>query len=396
MRKMKTLALILAALMIAASLCACSVTNPNYTVLEVGDMDIGVNAYYNYYKYYAQMWSMYGYDVTTTTSQKNLQEQVFSALINNALPVVVAKQNGITLTEEEEAEVQAEYQEEVDSLLSQYASSVDSSITDEDAIRAEEEKLCKAELKQSGWSYTKYLKVLEEDIRNTAIGQKYLETLYADVNITEEDAKEYYDSQIEVKRAEYAEDPAQFFTDYSSAISNGDMSTILVVPEGYHCYKHILVKKAETEDEAEVSNINQKLEEIKAKIKDGVDFDELIEEYGEDTGMESEPYKTEGYIVSEDVIDQYYEGFAEAALALENIGDVTEEPVETEIGYHFIKYVGDKEAGDVPFDDVKEGIIEQLTEDEKTTIYQTNLTKWKEEIKITKHYDLVSSITYSN
>ena len=96
MRTTKTIALVLAAVMIAAALSACSVNNPNYTVLKVGDMNIGVNAYYNNYNYLAQVYSMYGlYNVSTPEAFKRMQDQVFDNLINNALPVVVAKQNGV-------------------------------------------------------------------------------------------------------------------------------------------------------------------------------------------------------------------------------------------------------------------------------------------------------------
>ena len=96
MRTTKTIALVLAAIMLAAALSACSVNNPNYTVLKVGDMNIGVNAYYNNYNYLAQVYSMYGlYNVSTPEAFKRMQDQVFNNLINNALPVVVAKQNGV-------------------------------------------------------------------------------------------------------------------------------------------------------------------------------------------------------------------------------------------------------------------------------------------------------------
>ena len=142
MRTTKTIALVLAAIMLAAALSACSVNNPNYTVLKVGDMNIGVNAYYNNYNYLAQVYSMYGlYNVSTPEAFKRMQDQVFDNLINNALPVVVAKQNGVTLTEEEEAQVQADFKEQIDQMIAQYASQVDESITDEDAKYAEEEKL---------------------------------------------------------------------------------------------------------------------------------------------------------------------------------------------------------------------------------------------------------------
>ena len=268
MRTTKTIALVLAAIMLAAALSACSVNNPNYTVLKVGDMNIGVNAYYNNYNYLAQVYSMYGlYNVSTPEAFKRMQDQVFDNLINNALPVGVAKQNGVTLTEEEE---------QIDQMIAQYASQVDESITDEDAKYAEEEKLFKAALKSSGWNYNTYLKMIEDDVRGAAIGNKYMESLYSGVNVTEEDAKAYYDEQLAAKKAEYAETPAQFYTDYSNAISGSDTVGVLTVPEGYRFCKHILIKKAEEGDTTK--NVNQIVEEVKAKLADGVDFDKLVEE----------------------------------------------------------------------------------------------------------------------
>ncbi len=393
MRKTKTIALVLAVIMIAAALSACSVTNPNYTVLKVGDMDIGINAYYNYYSYLAQFYSMYGlYDVSTTKAFRSMQDQVFDYLVNNALPMVVAKQKGVTLTEEEEAQVQADYEEQLESMLSQYASQVDESITDEAEIRAEEEKLFKAELRESGWSYKKYLKMIEDDIRNAAIGNKYMETLYADITVTEEDAQKYYDDLLAEQEEEYALSPDEYFTDYTNKVNGNDAIGPLTTAEGYHYYKHILIKKSE--DETDTSEVDAKIAEVQAKLDEGVsieEFDELIAEYGEDPGMESDPYKTDGYMIHEAVVDDYYEGFGEAALALKHIGDVSD-VVETEVGYHFIMYVGDVEVTTVPFEDVKDAIMEEVLEERKTATYNDSVATWKQEITITKYYDRVSSI----
>ena len=250
MRTTKTIALVLAAIMLAAALSACSVNNPNYTVLKVGDMNIGVNAYYNNYNYLAQVYSMYGlYNVSTPEAFKRMQDQVFNNLINNALPVVVAKQNGVTLTEEEEAQVQADFKEQIDQMIAQYASQVDESITDEDAKYAEEEKLFKAALKSSGWNYNTYLKMIEDDVRGAAIGNKYMESLYSGVNVTEEDAKAYYDEQLAAKKAEYAETPAQFYTDYSNAISGSDTDLGTVTSPPSMAYT---VNDQDTDDELTV------------------------------------------------------------------------------------------------------------------------------------------------
>ena len=389
MRTIKTIALVLAALTVAAALCACSVNNPNYTVLKVGDMDIGVNAYYNNYNYLAYVYQMYGlYNVSTQEAFRSMQDQVFNNLINNALPVVIAKREGVTLTAEEEAKVQEDYKAQLESMIAGYADKVDASITDEAEKRKEEEKLFKADLKKAGWIYSEYLQLIEDDVRNTAIGNKYLQTLYKDVNITEVQAQEYYDEQLILKKAEYSENPAKYYDDYTAYISGSDEMAPLTVAEGYHFYKHILIKKPA---EGETKDVNKIIEEVKAKLADGVDFDTLVADYGEDPGMQSDPYKSTGYPISEAIVDKYYEGFAEAALALENIGDVSE-PVETEAGYHFIQYTSDAEVKDTPFEDVKEAIINKLTEDEKSQIYNDALEQWKTEVKIEKYYDRVSGI----
>ena len=273
-------------------------------------------------------------------------------------------------------------------MIAGYADKVDASITDEAEKRKEEEKLFKADLKKPGWIYSEYLQLIEDDVRNTAIGNKYLQTLYKDVNITEVQAQEYYDEQLILKKAEYSENPAKYYDDYTAYISGSDEMAPLTVAEGYHFYKHILIKKPA---EGETKDVNKIIEEVKAKLADGVDFDTLVADYGEDPGMQSDPYKSTGYPISEAIVDKYYEGFAEAALALENIGDVSE-PVETEAGYHFIQYTSDAEVKDTPFEDVKEAIINKLTEDEKSQIYKDALEQWKTEVKIEKYYDRVSGI----
>ena len=85
-----------------------------------------------------------------------------------------AKKNGVTLTDEEEAEVQKKLQEQIDSLYEDYADKVDESITDEAEKRAAEEKLLLEDLKANGLTYDKYIKSIEESLRDQAIGKKYV------------------------------------------------------------------------------------------------------------------------------------------------------------------------------------------------------------------------------
>ncbi len=82
---------------------------------------------------------------------------------------------------------------------------------------------------------------------------------------------------------------------------------------------HILVE----EDQEELA------QELATRARNGEDFDSLIEEYGEDPGMEDNPdgyYFTEGEMVTE---------FYDAANALAE-GEVSD-PVKSDYGYHVIK-----------------------------------------------------------
>ena len=108
--------------------------------------------------------------------------------------------------------------------------------------------------------------------------------------------------------------------------------------------------------------------------------------------MQNEPYKTEGYILSEANASDYYEEFSAAALALENEGDITAEAVQSSKGKHIIKKCGPVEAKTVTFDEVKDTIREQVETERKNDLYQEYLAQWKEEVKIVKYYDRVNGV----
>ena len=127
-------------------------------------------------------------------------------------------------------------------------------------------------------------------------------------------------------------------------LSDEDCST-LTEGKGYIMAKHILIlttvtdndgnrKKLPDEEKAEKLAV---MEEIKARLdaspeeEKGVLFDELMNEYSEDTGLASAPG---GYLFQEgDMVPEFYD----AAVALEEggISDI----VETEYGYHLIRRI---------------------------------------------------------
>ena len=71
----------------------------------------------------------------------------------------------------------------------------------------------------------------------------------------------------------------------------------------------------------EAEALKAKVDEVYAlATAEGADFDALIEEYNEDPGMKSNP---DGYYVSTSHAGTYVTEFSDAALALENVGDIS-------------------------------------------------------------------------
>ncbi len=124
-------------------------------------------------------------------------------------------------------------------------------------------------------------------------------------------------------------------------------------------------------------------EEVLAKAKAGEDFDALIETYGTDPGMKSEPAKTRGYLICEG-LSLYVEPFQTAAMALEKVGDISE-LVETDFGYHILQYATDIPAGPVEMtDEMKESISSELLTTAQNAAYEAQVTTWVSEAKVEK------------
>ena len=133
--------------------------------------------------------------------------------------------------------------------------------------------------------------------------------------------------------------------------------------------------------EAAYAEILPVAEEVLAKIEAGEDFDALLETYGEDTGMKSEPAKSRGYLIC-DGLTLYVPEFQEAAMALENVGDVSG-LVKTSFGYHILKYAQDIESGAVEYtDEIKEHLYDDMLLTAQEAAYEAAVTQWVSEAKV--------------
>lgn len=134
-------------------------------------------------------------------------------------------------------------------------------------------------------------------------------------------------------------------------------------------------------EEAAFAEILPTAEEVLAKVKAGEDFDALIETYGQDTGMQSEPAKTEGYRICEG-LTLYVPEFQDAAMALANVGD-TSELVKTSYGYHILQYAADIASGEVEFtEEIKTAIHDEMLTAAQDAAYASAIDQWVAAAKV--------------
>lgn len=159
--------------------------------------------------------------------------------------------------------------------------------------------------------------------KNMAIQQLIEQEIAANVSISDEELKAYYE-----------ENPDQFET-----------------PEQVKA-RHILIKTDEEADEAEKQAAKEKIQEIAKRLDNGEKFSEVAKEESECPS--SERGGDLGYFSQ----GQMVKPFEEAAFSLA-VGDVSD-IVETRFGYHLIKAEDKKAADKKSFDEVKENLKEQL------------------------------------
>ena len=377
------------------------------------------------------MYAQYGIPVENYAAE--IKQSIVEGMVRQA--VLDAKADELGLSQPDETAL-AELTEQANADLENYISYYTSYFAKEEASDEENREATIQGLADAGIS----VDALVKDRVANWVSEQLHDSVTKDVAVTDEEIQEKYQAMIEDDKATYAEDDYA----YNNALTNGD--TIAWNPEGYRTVKHVLVKfdddqaKQYGELESTLDSLNDELaaldnpepteapvdaeageeteekaaprtrEEIQKDIGEigasievlysqllpraqevvdafnaGTDIDTLIAQYGEDPGMTREPAMTQGYAVAE-TSTVWDPAFTEGAMSIAGIGQISE-PVRGKNGIHIIYYLGDITPGEVPFEDIKDGVAAAALEDKVAKTYDDQVNAWVEEASPVYHLD---------
>ena len=384
------------------------------------------------YQEAAQMFAQYGIPVDSYADQ--IKQSVVESMVREYVIDAKAAELGVDQIDDAVREdLAAKAAEDLEGYVSAYGSYFAS----EDATEEENRQATLEGLKT-------HLDITEESLLDTRI-QNYVDEqmhdyVTKDVAVTDEEVQEKYQALLEEQKEDFADD----YT-YNSTRMAGDVVTWN--PEGYRAVKHVLIKftddqakqyselestrssledelaaldeaekaaeageateeteAADTEEaprsreeietdlgavgaslEALYSELAPKAQEVVDAFNAGTDFDALIEQYGEDPGMTREPAASKGYAVRTG--SEFWDSaFTEGAMSIAEVGGISE-PVHGMNGIHIIYYMADITPGEVPFEEVREGVEAAALSDKIETTYDAQVEAWVEEAHPVYHMD---------
>lgn len=318
------------------------------------------NMYYQYY-------GMLGYDLSSEAMIKQLQDSVFDNLVRAEVIRQQAEKEGITLSAAEEEEIQASVLQEYEGFIEQFKTYAEQEGAADTAARAKE--LLEEALAVDGMTIESYRERSASEMRKSRAADKLYEKVIADVSFTGQDAPAVFEQDVAAAKEKYEAQPSLYATDLSAYQQSGGVPP-LYIPEGYVRVKHILMNEEET------------AQLVYKKLKEGQDFDALMEEYGADPGMKREPDMTTGYLMNEDT--NFVPEFKEAGLKLTTVGEYTE-PVRSSHGWHIIRLEDKLVNGPLAYEEMKETYIPGKLAQLQSEHYAQLLQSWIDESEIVSY-----------
>lgn len=333
------------------------VDTTDLVMMTVDGNDIDFDTFRYFYYYVLSNYSYYGIDLDTIAAQEGGFEQFLSDVINcikqEYVSVRLAKEQGLSLTEEDEKAIE----ENFETAKSQFES-------EEDYQEA---------LKSSYMTEEFYKKMLNHS--------QYYEKLFGDegtMTTSDEDFKKIVQDTDKYSRVIHILIPYECTTEITDS-STLDSYNDLDLSSKLDAKQTAFDSLSEDEQENAKAEAKKLAEEVLKKAQDGEDFESLIEEYGWDPGMESMPG---GYYVNEN--SGFVEEFQTAAFELKE-NEISGLVENSSYGWFILKRLP------VDMDYVEEN-IDSLISEYDTPRFQEIYTAEAEEMEVT-YSDIYEKLT---
>ena len=285
-------------------------------------------------------------------------------------------ENAAKKAQQNAAKQDAALDKELEKLLKEYEKQQQAEQAGATDVRAYANKLLTDTLVSNGMTVSEAKQSYIDSARNNMIIEKMQNRIFAEVEPTEEELYDMYEEELQVQKDLFDESPASYFT-YDLYAAYGNNCIPLYIPEGFIRVRQILVEDEETANE------------LLTRLMEGEDFETLLNQYNTDPGMADEA-NADGYLVGEGA--NYLEEFLEAALALENDGDISP-VVETTSGFHIIKRLRAERSREIAYDEEKETLDEYFTSLAKSEHYTEVMDAWMaDESLVTRYEELYRTV----
>lgn len=329
---------------------------------------------------------------------ESLLDELLEEKAQEKVLMLKAQELGVyDLTDADRAEIAAEAENSFNELISVFSSYIDTEGKSEDSVIAE----TKAYLSEyEGVSYDS----VYEMIGNDWWMQKLYDEVVKDVKIESTAIIELYNEKLSSQQANFTEYPENF----EAMQMNGE--TIVYNLEGYRAVKLLCVSSGEPgaaenavlieeeiagldaqSDAERISQYQAELDDIYApaeesmqgilnQIEGGASFEDMLSQYGEDIGMQSENLQKTGYYVSEKSV-LWPEEMIRAAFSLQNAGDISE-PFRMNGSVCILQYMGEVPAGAISVDEMYDVISAEALENARSEAYDQQISQWIDEANI--------------
>lgn len=397
MKIFKIATIIVTAFAITMSFSACAPSNSTVVAKPTGDRAEDKSLQITF-KQFKQAYDKYlidnEIDVTNSSfesSEDTYKKAALDQLVDDTMLKKVVSEEGLDeLTEEQNKEMAEYVQSQLDSYKESFKTEAqeNDSLLEGEELEAKGEELYQKKLKALNYTEEDLMEDIKYNYKLTLLSNKIIDAL----NLTIEDAVEYsktmYEEQFEI------------FQDSTY----GPYFQQVYLPENSRMIKHILIgfsdevkEKIQTyrsngDDEGadkyrdeQLAAIKEKADEALTKVKameNSDEFNELMTEYSDDPGKESNP---DGYLIFEGMTNFITE-FYDAGMSLKNIGDYTD-LVGSDYGYHIIQYASKAEVSE---EDLKELNVEDTYFyyiKVQEAINEAN-TKWVSDFNFEIYYDV--------